>query len=244
MNNKKSSKSARKPRAAKNHDQSLLDQVEAHSSVGTNAAESIENTLSKSKETLSQVPMMTDEDLSEVTAGYYQLVNQFKKVATHAGKSAIICAWTCGKLLNTAKEKLGRGDFGKWRATLLEGHSICERTTQRYMKLAEQTEDVATLLERNSGLTEAYVAAGILPDPESDPEVEVESNTEPETEVSTTRQAPLSKSQALTAFLSSLQKQLRSFDNSGETLTEAEINQILAAKDQIDRFFKKILPDQ
>lgn len=85
MNNKKSSKTARKPRAAKNHDQSRLDQVEAHSSISDNDPKSIEETLSKSKEALSEISMMSVDKLSQVTAGFYQFVNQFSLVRQNCG---------------------------------------------------------------------------------------------------------------------------------------------------------------
>jgi hypothetical protein len=57
------------------------------------------------------------------------------------GASALVYAWASGKLLNIAKAKLGRGDFGAWRKEHL-GDDIAERTSQRYMRLAKECDDV------------------------------------------------------------------------------------------------------
>lgn len=79
---------------------------------------------------------------------------------------AIMHAFNAGLAANKAKDIIPHGEFGGW----LEAHCGDRgvRTIQRWMKLAK-TSSVSDLLTNPSikCLTDAYVATGILPEPET-----------------------------------------------------------------------------
>ena len=152
---------------------------------------------------------------------------RFSEFTAQTGMTAIIYAWACGKLLNATKAKLGRGDFGAWREDKLGAEVMSERTSQRYMQLAKQHDDVRALLVRSPSLRQAYVACGILPEPE--PTVgEEEEETSP-------------KTRALLTSLTGLQRNLRLFSGSGEKLKKPERTQLTLMRDELNQFFDELL---
>ncbi|MGB6222605.1 hypothetical protein [Haloferula sp.] len=148
--------------------------------------------------------------------------------AVQAGASALVYAWGSGKLLNAAKAKLGRGDFGAWREKNLGNEIMSERTSQRYMALAKQWQDVRALLEWSPTLRQAYVACGVLPQP---PERESEAGDD----------AEAAKREALLSSITGIQKKLRLFSGLEGKLGAAEKKQLKLAKMEIDAFFDQIL---
>lgn len=149
--------------------------------------------------------------------------------ALAAGASAIVFAWACGKLLITAKRKLGRGEFGIWREKYLSGTILSERTSSRYMKLASQYDDVKTLLEWNTSLRQAYIACGVLPEPPERAEEEPESNTEE------------SKKKALLSSITDMRRKLRSMSELKTKLAAAEKNQLRRTRKELDALFDALL---
>jgi len=68
-----------------------------------------------------------------------------------------------------AKEIVPHGEFQEWLEANSGGRGL--RTMQRYMKLAKTTlESFLTENPQLKGLQDAYVAAGVLPEPEPKPE--------------------------------------------------------------------------
>ena len=171
---------------------------------------------------------MSVGDLSDTIEIYADQAARYSQIALKSGASALVYAWACGKLLNAAKARLGRGDFGKWRTENLLSDSLSERTTARYMMLAKQCDDVKSLLEWSPSLRQAYIACGILPEPERTSAEEGEDT------------AP--KTHALLTSLSGLQKNLRLFTGSGEKLGKADLTQLKLMRDELDRFFEQVIP--
>lgn len=152
---------------------------------------------------------------------------KFSHKAVQAGASALVFAWACGKLLNATKKELGHDAFGDWRADRLLSENLSERTSQRYMKLAKQCPDIKVLLEWNPSLRQAYIACGVLPEPEQS---DNDSSTPPQ------------KAHVLLASLSGLQKNLRLFAGSNEKLGKEDISQLKLVRDELYRFFDQVIP--
>jgi hypothetical protein len=148
--------------------------------------------------------------------------------AVQIGASALVYAWACGKLLIAAKAKLGRSDFGEWRDKNLGPDVISERTSQRYMVLAKQCDDVKSLLEWSPSLRQAYIACGILPEPEARDTEEVDND--------------LPKTRALLTSLNGLQRNLRLFAGSTEKLGKAELTELMLVRDELNQFFNQVIP--
>jgi hypothetical protein len=148
--------------------------------------------------------------------------------AVKTGASALVYAWACGKLLIAAKTKLKRSDFGKWRDENLGADVISERTSQRYMQLAKQFDNVETLLKWSPSLRQAYIACGILPEPEAR-DTEEEDNDLP-------------KTRALLTSLNGLQRNLRLFAGSTEKLGKAELTELKLVRDELNQFFNQVIP--
>lgn len=171
---------------------------------------------------------MKAEDLISGIKTYSDLALKHARLSVKLGASALVFAWATGKLLNAAKSRFGRGSFGTWRNENLDLGAISERTLQRYMLLAKNYPDVKALLHWNPGLRQAYVACGILP--------------EPERTVGEVDDEPAPKTQALLTSLSSLQKNLRLFTGSGEKLVKADLTQLKLMRDELNRFFDQVIP--
>ncbi|MBK1818225.1 hypothetical protein JIN84_21555 [Luteolibacter yonseiensis] len=174
------------------------------------------------------------EDLSEV-----QLIKRFKNIAgriadyefslSKSSLQAQLQRWLAGTLLNKRKRQLGHGKFGQWRKRkLIETGIMSERTSQRFMELAEKYEDPRLMLEEVARVHDADRLQ----------------------ELSPTEKAPKPKSGSITktadlmASLTGLQRKLRVFQTSGERLKEEEANQLRLMKMQLDRFFVAILADE
>lgn len=160
-------------------------------------------------------------EFSKRAADYAQQAVQF-------GGTALVYAWACGKLLNAAKSKLGRGKFGAWRIKTLESNYISERTSQRYMQLATQYPEVKPLLQWSPGLRQAYIACGILPE-------------SPEKESAIIDKSTAIQRQALLSSITGIQRKLRLFADLKGQLDASDKTQLQLAKNQIDEFFSRIL---
>lgn len=92
----------------------------------------------------------------------FDAANKLAKQARDRAHEAIAEALLCGQLLNQAKQVVGHGLWLKW----LEEHcpAIPQRTAHRYMLLSNSPH-VAKMGEC-SGLRQAYIICGILPEPE------------------------------------------------------------------------------
>lgn len=83
--------------------------------------------------------------------------------ARHHAGNAIRAAYDCGKLLHKARAKLAHGEWLNWiEANLPE---MSQRTVYNYIKLSN-LHHVANLDDYPS-LRQAYIAAGILPEPDT-----------------------------------------------------------------------------
>ena len=176
---------------------------------------------------MSQADSLSDSKLCNLIQRYAKQAAGYSGIAVKASASALVYAWACGKLLNAAKKKYGRNEFGRWRDANLVPYAMSERTSQRYMQLASLHDDVRALLEWNPGLRQAYIACGILPEPERAEGVEDEEGT--------------SKALALLRSVTGLQKNLRVFADSGGKLGKAERRQLALVRDELNRFFDQIL---
>jgi len=187
---------------------------------------------------IGQIDRMTEAKLAENIEGWASLAAEFSRQAVHAGASALVYAWACGKLLNEAKENLGHGGFGKWRKEHVESAGVSERTSTRYMKLAESCADVRGLLQWAPTLRQAYVGCGVLPPPQErdKDEPEGESSEEERHEKDVRR-----KKEVLLASVSALQQRLHQGIGIKENLDASEVRQIKLARVQIDSFFDQIL---
>lgn len=81
--------------------------------------------------------------------------------SVRSGRSAVVAAIECGKLLCKAKQITGHGKFLKWVADNCP--DISERTARNWMLLSKR-KHIADL-EEGPGLRQAYIACGILPEP-------------------------------------------------------------------------------
>lgn len=80
--------------------------------------------------------------------------------ATASAKAAVLRAIECGQLLNRQKESLSQGNWQPWLAAHCP--EISESTARRYMRLAKRSH--VTVFENATGLRQAYLAAGVLPE--------------------------------------------------------------------------------
>lgn len=98
----------------------------------------------------------------EINSTYAESV-QLGEIAQSHINTALEKVLECGRLLQQQKDSLKHGGWIEWlRANCPEIHV---RTAQRYMKLAANTTHVS-FLEDESTIRKAYIAAGILPEPE------------------------------------------------------------------------------
>ena len=170
---------------------------------------------------------MTDTELLGCIRTCATKAETFVHAAIKASASALVYAWASGMLLNSAKAKFGHGAFGKWRDAELVPDVMSVRTSQRYMKLAEASKDVKGVLEWSPSLRQAYIACGVLPESQRSAGDE-ESEESP-------------KTRALLTGLTGLQKNLRLFSGSGESLGKSERTQLALVRAELNQFFDKIL---
>jgi hypothetical protein len=177
------------------------------------------------------IARMEGSDVKNLLAdilSYSGRASKYAQTTIDASRLALLCAWTCGKLINAAKKTLGRGGFGAWRDEHLTKSGLSTRTSQRYMKLAESYRDVDSLLGDGLGLRKSYIACGILPEPEKP-------DTKPVTE-----EAP--KTAALLKSLTGLQKRLRQLTQSKVELQKPQITQLKLLRNELDRIFNQLIP--
>jgi hypothetical protein len=171
--------------------------------------------------------MVTDPIIPSIK-NFAEQAATLSRQAVQTGASALVYAWACGKLLNTVKVHLGRGAFGLWREDLILTEYLSERTSQRYMQLAKQFDDVKSLLKWSPSLRHAYIACGILPEPEAR-DTEEEDNDLP-------------KTRALLSSLNGLQRNLRLFAGSTEKLGKADLTELRLVRDELNQLFNEIIP--
>lgn len=89
-----------------------------------------------------------------------------RDAAIAAVKYAIKKALDVGRLLRTAKGELEHGEFMQW----VEGAElgVSYDTIGRWMKLAEKAETHGEQIENAQSVRQAYLLAGLLPEPESE----------------------------------------------------------------------------
>ena len=154
--------------------------------------------------------------------------NDFYKSAIDNAKCALLHAWACGILLNTAKSKFDHGNFGIWRKQILDRQFICERTSQRYMLLAKTFPDVEALLKEEPSLRQAQIAC------RQSPEIsKIEKPDSGTTEIT--------KKQLLLSSVAGIWERLRQLSDWKEELAEEDKIQLISTKAKIDEFFSKIL---
>jgi hypothetical protein len=153
-----------------------------------------------------------DAKLVQNIKGWAAQAAGFSRQAVQAGASALVYAWACGKLLNTAKEELGHGAFGKWREQNLESNGISVRTATRYMLLAKRCHDIRGLLQWVPTLRQAYIECGILPEPpdrgKEESDVDQSAEDELQKEEEHLQKEVLRKKEVLLASVSDLQQRL------------------------------------
>lgn len=201
--------------------------------------------LAEVESVIGQLDRMTEAKLAENIKGWASLAADFSRQAVHAGASALVYAWACGRLLNEAKANLGHGAFGKWRREHVESAGVSERTSTRYMKLAGSSSDVRGLLQWAATLRQAYVGCGVLPAPPEPEKDEADDNLAKEekeqrekekVEVEVQR-----KKEVLLTSVSELQQRLHQGIGIKKNLDPSEIRQLKLARTQIDSFFEQIL---
>jgi hypothetical protein len=82
--------------------------------------------------------------------------------ASEKGREAILKARECGQHLISAKEAVGHGGWLTWLANPNHGWNLTAETARKWMQLAEVPIEQ---LEQALSLRQAYIAAGILPEP-------------------------------------------------------------------------------
>lgn len=97
----------------------------------------------------------------QINRSYAESVTLADIAQTHIN-AALEKVIECGQLLKQQKDSLKHGGWIEWlRANCPDIH---ERTAQRYMKLANTTH--VSFLQDASTVRQAYIAAGIMPEPE------------------------------------------------------------------------------
>jgi hypothetical protein len=84
-------------------------------------------------------------------------VNQLHAACSAAAKTAVETAIECGRVLIGVR-RVTPGGFTEWVQTL----SFSERTAYRYIKVAEQFDLKANLLDQGAGLVDLYREFGIV----------------------------------------------------------------------------------
>lgn len=96
---------------------------------------------------------------SEINAAFSEASATAAKATLNA-RQAVARALECGRLLNLQKEALPHGMWQDWLA--VHCPVVSAPTARRYMRLAKQSH--GGVLENASGLRQAYLATGVLPE--------------------------------------------------------------------------------
>lgn len=175
-----------------------------------------------------EIIQWSDELLAlEINAQASQ-ASDFFEAAIENANLALLSAWICGSLLNTAKARFRFGRFGKWRDLILDGEIIKVRTSQRYMLIAKKFPDVEALLNENLSLRQAHLACSQSP---QIPKIEKPDSGNVED----------ANKQALLSSVTGYRKKLDSFAVLKGRLGKDEKHQLRMAKAAIDEFFAAIL---
>jgi len=118
------------------------------------------------------------EILDPVASDILDKLEQADQAASQAvayiGQRIRLCI-DIGQALRTKKEQLGHGQFMDWFEASIEGSEVAKRmafshrTATRWMRLSEHHDAGHLDLESATGVRQAYVATGILPDPDHQP---------------------------------------------------------------------------
>lgn len=99
-------------------------------------------------------------DLSaEINAAFHE-ARTTAAAATSSARQAVTRALECGRLLNLQKQSLPHGQWQPWLIRNCPEISVV--TARRYKRLAKRSHDHS--LETASGLRQAYLATGVLPE--------------------------------------------------------------------------------
>ena len=201
--------------------------------------------LSQVESVIGRLDRMTESKLADHIQEWASLASEFSRQAVHAGASALVYAWACGRLLKEAKENLGHGAFGKWRKEHVESAGVSERTSTRYMKLADQCSDVRGLLQWAPTLRQAYVGCGVLPPPpeqeKEEPDGDLSDKEKEQREKEKVEAEVQRKKEVLLESVSALQNRLHQAISLKEKLDSDEIRHLRLARTQIYAFFDQIL---
>jgi hypothetical protein len=122
----------------------------------------------------------TLEQCSEAFGSVSQAADDHASRAVSLGKAAIMHAVKGGMICLRAKDLCDHGQFGDWKEQQYEKYGRSRQTVDRWMKLAKCSL-MSNLLEdpKHKGLTDAYIATGMLPEPEPKPEGEGDKDKPP-----------------------------------------------------------------
>ena len=118
--------------------------------------------IARVEQMLANLPSLTNADLITSLNEYARSAQGLAHLAVKNGNSAVIHAWACGTLLNSAKARCGHGNFIRW----LEEHVLprggSKATCERYMGIAKKYPDVRMVAGSHGSLNDLYLACGIL----------------------------------------------------------------------------------
>jgi hypothetical protein len=86
--------------------------------------------------------------------------------AAEMGRDAVLKARECGQYLIEARQTVPHGQWLEWLSKSCYGCNLDRETARRWVKLAETPIEK---LEEALSLRQAYIAAGILPEPVREP---------------------------------------------------------------------------
>jgi len=176
------------------------------------------------------------EDLHDDLNSYATAAVESVTAALSAAHYAIVYAWATGCVLNMAKEKLGKGPFGRWRDAKSSALGICVRRAQMWMKMARDCSDVRALLVPGASLTGTYRAAGILPQPDTVPQDQEAGGDDPSSLPAT----PPPTERVFTA-LAEGRMRLRHLVESGRILDEKDRDRLAVEKSALITLFDTLL---
>jgi hypothetical protein len=174
------------------------------------------------------------EDLVEDLLKWGHATRESAAAALTASQHAIVYAWATGRVFNLAKEKIGHGQFGKWRDSMASETGISVRSVQNWMKLAGKCSDVRALLVTGGNLVGAYRAAGVLPKP---PEPPGKEDNDDDNNVIPT---PPVIEKVFTS-LANGRKSLRQLDQAGAVLGKEDRDRLILEKSAYLELFEKLL---
>ena len=171
---------------------------------------------------LIELPNLSTEDLINKIRSFAGRAEKSAMDAVKSGSRALIYAWACGTMLNKTKSDCKHGEFSQWIEEHLQHVGISTRTCQRYMKIARKWPDLSSFTKEQNGLKAAYVACGILQNPQDACGEFAESSN-----VDSVQNGDHSKlTRALLSGASTLQMRLRQFNSAGVILSPEDSNKL------------------